>query len=60
LAEQAELLNAEQLARLLQVSEWTVRHKTAAGLIPVVRVGRSLRYEPEVVLAALREPAATP
>lgn len=54
-----DLLTAPQLASELQVSEWSVRQKTLAGLIPAIRIGKSVRYEREAVIAALRAQAAS-
>lgn len=45
------LLTARQAAKVLAVSERTLATYTKSGLLPVVRIGHSVRYSPE----ALRE-----
>lgn len=40
------LLTARQAARVLAISERTLWQLTNDGLIPVVRFGRAVRYDP--------------
>jgi excisionase family DNA binding protein len=40
------LVNARDAARLLAISERTLWSLTAAGDIPVIRIGRAVRYDP--------------
>jgi excisionase family DNA binding protein len=44
---QALLLTTPQAARSLAISERTLWDLTKRGEIPVVRIGRSVRYDPE-------------
>jgi excisionase family DNA binding protein len=41
------LLNTKQVAELLGLSETKVRMMSAAGQIPRVKIGGSVRYDPE-------------
>jgi excisionase family DNA binding protein len=43
---QPMLVSARDAAKLLAISERTLWSLTAAGEIPVVRIGRSVRYDP--------------
>ena len=49
-----ELLKLSECARMLRVTEDTVRRLVAEKRLPALRVGRGLRFEPEAVLRALR------
>ena len=40
------LLTVPEVAELLQVSEWSVKALVRQGRIPVVRIGRSVRFRP--------------
>lgn len=44
-----------QAARALQVSERTLFTWTRDGLIPAIRVGRTVRYLPEVIRKRLEQ-----
>jgi len=43
------LLTARQAARALSISERTLATYTKSGLLPVVRIGHSVRYSPEAL-----------
>ena len=47
------LLEASEVAELLSVPESWVRETTRAGQMPVVRLGRYVRYDPGDLLAWL-------
>jgi excisionase family DNA binding protein len=47
------LVDVEEMASILGVSTLTIYRKVKTGDIPVVRVGRLLRFDPEAVKAAL-------
>jgi len=52
------LWKAEDLARYLQKSLSWVRQASAAGKIPTVRIGGSVRFDPDVIRAWVHgEPA---
>lgn len=53
-----ELLTAEELAALLNVSEKTVYRWSKLGSLPSVRLGTVVRFEPAVVSMWLRERGA--
>lgn len=53
-----ELLTAEELAALLNVSEKTVYRWSKLGSLPSVRLGTAVRFEPSVVSIWLRERGA--
>jgi excisionase family DNA binding protein len=53
-----ELLTAEELAALLNVSEKTVYRWGKSGSLPSVRLGAAVRFEPAVVSVWLRERGA--
>lgn len=53
-----ELLTAEELAALLNVSEKTVYRWSKLGSLPSVRLGTTVRFEPAVVSMWLRERGA--
>lgn len=42
----APLLTLSELARLLRLSERTIRRLTATGRLPCVRIGTRLRFDP--------------
>jgi excisionase family DNA binding protein len=52
-----KLVTAEQLADLLAVPVSAVEAKARSGELPAVRFGRYVRFEPRVVLEALRTEA---
>ncbi len=55
----AVLVGTAPIARVLRCSARQVERLAAAGEIPSIRVGRSLRFEPDAVAAAMAEgPAA--
>jgi excisionase family DNA binding protein len=41
------LLDTAELAAILDVSERTVRRRVKDGLIPVVRIGKLVRFHPD-------------
>ncbi len=41
------LLNGRQAAKALSISERTLATYTKSGLLPVVRIGHSVRYSPD-------------
>ena len=41
------LLDSAELAKILDVSERTVRRHVKAGLIPAVRIGKLVRFHPD-------------
>lgn len=45
------LMEPREAARMLRISERTLNHYTATGLLPVVRIGRSVRYSPTALRA---------
>lgn len=48
-----KLVDGDELARLLSVSRQTVDRMRLAGEIPFIPMGRSIRYAPDAVVAAL-------
>lgn len=44
-----EVMTAKQLADYLQLNELTIYKRVRLGEIPVVRVGRALRFKKEVI-----------
>ncbi len=52
------LLTAEELAALLNVSEKTVYRWSKSGVLPSVRIGTLVRFEPAAVSGWLRERGA--
>jgi excisionase family DNA binding protein len=46
----APLLSYLDTAELLHVSETSLRRHVKAGLVPVVRIGRLVRFRPEDIL----------
>ncbi len=49
------LLTVRNVADYFQVSEKTIRRMIAAGALPVVRIGRSIRIELEVIEKMTRQ-----
>lgn len=56
----AELVTAENLKLCLQVSLRTIRAWQAANVIPYVKVGKSVRFNPAKVIAALESAHEVP
>jgi excisionase family DNA binding protein len=50
---QSQLLTVHQVAKLLQTRESHIYQLVAAGKLPVVRLGRLLRFQEDVVMARL-------
>jgi excisionase family DNA binding protein len=44
-----EVMTAEQLAKYLQLDEQTIYRKARSGEIPVVHIGKTLRFKKDVV-----------
>ena len=44
-----EVMTAKQLATYLQLNELTIYRKVQLGEIPVVKVGRALRFKKDVI-----------
>ena len=51
-----EILTVRQLSTVLRVSENYIYQLSRKGVIPTMRVGRSLRFNREAVLASLYQP----
>lgn len=49
-------MTVRELAEQLRVKPVTIRDWARKGRIPTLRTARTLRFEPEAVLAALRHP----
>ncbi len=49
------LWDASDVARYLKVSRSWVYHRAEAGLLPYLRVGALLRFEPEAIRAHVRD-----
>lgn len=49
------LMRVTEVARELNTSIWTVRYWVRKGLLPAVRVGRELRFDPSLVDRIRRE-----
>ncbi len=45
------LINAAAVAALLGVSTWRIYELARAGLLPSVRLGRTLRFDPDALRA---------
>lgn len=58
LGSRRELLTAEELAALLNVSEKTIYRWSKSGSLPSVRLGALVRFEPATVSLWLRERGA--
>lgn len=52
-----DLVDANELARRLKVTRWTVWRWAKIGRVPYYAVGRRWMFDPTEVLAALRVPA---
>ena len=55
ISEELELWLARDVAKVTKLSERTVFTLTQDGVIPCIRLGRSVRYRPAAVLDALRK-----
>jgi len=44
-----EIMTAKQLADYLQVNELTIYKRVRLGIIPVVKMGRALRFKKEII-----------
>jgi excisionase family DNA binding protein len=53
-SEHPRCITADELAELLSISRSHVFHLASGGRIPSIRIGRSVRFELDRVLAALR------
>lgn len=53
-AQTPELWDANDVARYLKVSRSWVYHRVDSGLLPALRVGGLVRFDPEVVRAFAR------
>jgi phage terminase Nu1 subunit (DNA packaging protein) len=53
LASQPKLVDRHQLSEIIGVSVPSIERLQAAGRLPVVRVGRLVRYDVSTVIAAL-------
>ena len=54
------LWDAADVARYLKVSRSWVYHRAEAGLLPYLRVGALLRFEPAAIRAHVRDQNAAP
>jgi len=54
------LWDATDVARYLKVSRSWVYHRAEAGLLPYLRVGALLRFEPRAIRAHVRDQGAVP
>ena len=54
ISEELELWLARDVAKVTKLSERTVFTLTQDGVIPCIRLGRSVRYRPAAVMEALR------
>lgn len=48
------LWDAEDVARFLKLSESWVYHEAEKGLLPCIRLGRNLRFDPDAIRAYAR------
>lgn len=48
-----ECVSAKKLADILGLSYWTIRNYTKQGIIPAVKIGKSVRYNVQQVQNAL-------
>jgi predicted DNA-binding transcriptional regulator AlpA len=53
------LWDAKDVAVFLKVSRSWVYHRAEAGLLPCVRIGSLLRFDPEVIRRLVRAATAT-
>jgi predicted DNA-binding transcriptional regulator AlpA len=53
------LWDAKDVAAFLKVSRSWVYHRSEAGLLPCVRIGSLLRFDPEVIRRLVRVATAT-
>ena len=51
---QEPLLSAQEMAGMLQTTVRTLRRDVRKGLIPVIKMGRRVRFHAPSVLAAIR------
>ena len=51
----ADLLGAEEVAKIYDVNHFTIRRLGYAGKIPVYRCGKLVKYDPAEVRAYLRK-----
>ena len=54
-AHSAKLLTVAEAAWLLNLSQKTIRRMISCGQLPVVRIGRSIRIDPEVIERIMRQ-----
>ena len=54
-AQSAKLLTVAEAAWLLNLSQKTIRRMISCGQLPVVRIGRSIRIDPEVIENIIRQ-----
>ena len=54
------LWDANDVARYLKVSRSWVYHRAEAGLLPYLRVGALLRFDPAAIRAHVRDQGAPP
>jgi excisionase family DNA binding protein len=54
MSQERVLIPPAELARRFSLSKFTVYKWIADGRIPVVRLGKSVRLDPDAVIAALR------
>lgn len=54
-AQSAKLLTVAEAAWLLNLSQKTIRRMISCGQLPVVRIGRSIRIDPEVIERIMRQ-----
>jgi excisionase family DNA binding protein len=60
LAPTYRLLKADEVAGILNVTERTARRWAESGVIPSIRLGRTVRFRPEDVAALLDDPPHRP
>jgi len=54
------IVDVSGLARVLGVSEWTIRHRAESGDSPGFRIGNRWRFSVERVIDELHKPKAVP
>ena len=52
---EVQLVNQHRMAELLECTPRTIHNLHKRGKIPVVKVGRLVRFQPDRVIAALEE-----